>query len=80
MSNIDVEKQRMNSRITATWFAFMFGIVVAIYFIIQIFEYFSGMDSTMFLGSVIAVLIAFKYQPNIVRFYEKRFSYKKQPT
>lgn len=73
MSKIDVEKQRLNSRIATTWFALLIGISFAIFFMIQAFEYLTGMNAKMILVGFIASLLAFKFQPDIERFFQKRF-------
>jgi uncharacterized integral membrane protein len=72
MNEVDVERHRMYGRITTTWIAFMIGIIVALFFLMNAFENLTDMNSKFLLIAIIAVLVGFKIQPFIERFYEKR--------
>jgi len=73
-----IERQRMYGRITTTWIAIQIGIIIALFLIMNVFEHFSNMNSKFLLIAVIAVLLGFKIQPYIERFYEKRLKFKNQ--
>ena len=72
MNDVDVERNRMYGRITVTWIAFQIGVIVGLFFLMNAFEYFTDLNSKFLLIAIIAVLIGFKIQPYIERFYEKR--------
>jgi len=72
MNEIDLERHRMYGRITTTWIAFMIGVIVGLFFLMSAFENFTNMNSKFLLIGIIAVLLGFKIQPYIERFYEKR--------
>jgi len=73
MSEIDVERNRMYARITATWFACLFGIIIGLYFLVTIFEHYSDYDTKWLILGTLATLLGFKIQPRIEVWYEKRF-------
>jgi hypothetical protein len=72
MNEIDVERHRMYGRITTTWIAVLIGIIAGLFFLMNAFENFTNMNSKFLLIAIIAVLLGFKIQPYIERFYEKR--------
>ena len=72
MNEVHVERHRMYGRITTTWIAIQIGIIVGLFFLMNAFENFTNMNSKFLLIAIIAVMFAFKIQPYIVRFYEKR--------
>ena len=74
MNEVDVEKSRLNSRITTTWFVFMLGTIIAIFVASEIFLLFvDDIDIRVILIPIIGITIASKFEPRIRSFYEKRF-------
>jgi len=72
MNEVDIERQRLYVRMSATWLAIFAGIVISLYFLIQLIEFAFETDLKLVLISIIGSVIAFKIRPYIDNFYEKR--------
>lgn len=72
MNEVDIEIQRLNARVTTTWFVFMFGVMGLLYIVYELARVYWFENAHLIFISALAVLIAKYFEPKIRSFYEKR--------